>query len=256
MNVISFFNLKKLPLCSVNFRVESKSDKVVATPLTRISVYLVQLLKQEHCDDPILVFPLSLLIVHVRNLPLSLPSFVMLLDSTLCCARSYSRHESSGASSASASGGKQTSCPLCSRKTWAQQEQDLWRLERWLEHAENQFRAHERIPTNMEQLEDTVQDFRVCSRVCLKLGVQFSNPLGCVFKELSLDLDSHKNIIMSLNIVVNHVAEHAVTADLRAADRLRNRLAAANNRWEAVCKSAGRIQGRLQAALMQVLVAI
>ena len=108
----------------------------------------------------------------------------------------------------------------------------------------------------MEQLEDTVQDFRVCSRVCLKLGVQFSNPLGCVFKELSLDLDSHKNIIMSLNIVVNHVAEHAVTADLRAADRLRNRLAAANNRWEAVCKSAGRIQGRLQAALMQVLVAI
>ena len=52
------------------------------------------------------------------------------------------------------------------------------------------------------------------------------------------------------------MAEHAVTADLRAADRLRNRLAAANNRWEAVCKSAGRIQGRLQAALMQVLVAI
>ena len=54
-----------------------------------------------------------------------------------------------------------TSCPLCSRKTWAQQEQDLWRLERWLQHAENQFRAYERIPDNMEQLEDTVQDFRV-----------------------------------------------------------------------------------------------
>lgn len=64
-------------------------------------------------------------------------------------------------SSSTAVGGKSTSCPLCSRKTWAQQEQDLWRLERWLEHAENQFRIHERIPTNMEQLEDTVQDFRV-----------------------------------------------------------------------------------------------
>lgn len=61
---------------------------------------------------------------------------------------------------------------------------------------------------------------------------------------------------MSLNIVVNHVAQHAVTADLRAADRLRSRLAAANSRWEAVCKSAGRIQGRLQAALMQVTVVI
>ncbi|EFX84561.1 hypothetical protein DAPPUDRAFT_238990 [Daphnia pulex] len=132
-------------------------------------------------------------------------------------------------SSSTAVGGKSTSCPLCPRKTWAQQEQDLWRLERWLEHAENQFRTHERIPTNMEPLEDTVQDFR----------------------ELSLDLDSHKNIVMSLNIVVNHVAEHAVTADQRAADRLRIRLAAANSRWDAVCKSAARIQARLQSSLMQ-----
>lgn len=57
---------------------------------------------------------------------------------------------------------------------------------------------------------------------------------------------------MSLNVVVNHVAEHAITADSRAADRLRNRLAAANNRWEAVCQTAGRIQGTLQAALMEV----
>ena len=57
---------------------------------------------------------------------------------------------------------------------------------------------------------------------------------------------------MSLNVVVNHVAEHAQAPDSRAADRLRNRLAAANNRWETVCQSAARIQGRLQAALMQV----
>ena len=57
---------------------------------------------------------------------------------------------------------------------------------------------------------------------------------------------------MSLNVVVNHVAEHAQAPDSRAADRLRNRLAAANSRWETVCQSAARIQGRLQAALMQV----
>ena len=65
-------------------------------------------------------------------------------------------------------------------------------------------------------------------------------------------MDSHKNIVMSLNVVVNHVAEHAHTSDQRNADRLRARLAAANNRWDAVCKSAARTQGRLQSALMQV----
>jgi len=127
------------------------------------------------------------------------------------------------------SGNQHTSCPLCSRKTWAQQEQDLWRLERWLHYAENKFRTHERMPTNMEQLEDTAQEFR----------------------ELSLDLDSHKNIIMSLNVVVMHVAEHAAPLDGQAAAQLRDRLSAANNRWDSVCKSAARIQGRLQAALMQ-----
>lgn len=72
-----------------------------------------------------------------------------------------------------------------------------------------------------------------------------------VFQELSLDLDSHKSIIMSLNVVVNHVADYAGPNEKRAADKLRTRLASANNRWEAVCKSAGRTQSRLQAALME-----
>jgi nesprin-1 len=106
----------------------------------------------------------------------------------------------------------------------------------------------------MEQLEDTVQDFRVrphYNHMLLEFCV--IEPLGFL-QELSLDLDSHKNIVMSLNIVVNHVAEHAVTADQRAADRLRSRLAAANSRWDAVCKSAARIQARLQSSLMQVIV--
>jgi len=58
---------------------------------------------------------------------------------------------------------------------------------------------------------------------------------------------------MSLNVVVNHVAEHAQAPDSRAADHLRGRLAAANSRWETVCQTAARIQGRLQAALMQVI---
>lgn len=69
---------------------------------------------------------------------------------------------------------------------------------------------------------------------------------------MSLDLDSHKNIIMSLNVVVNHVADYAGPSDKKAADKLRTRLAAANKRWDEVCKLAGRIQSRLQSALMEV----
>ena len=61
---------------------------------------------------------------------------------------------------------------------------------------------------------------------------------------------------MSLNIVVTHVAEHAAPPDTGAADRLRERLTTANNRWDNVCKSAAGIQNRLQIALMQVLVSI
>ncbi len=142
--------------------------------------------RNEHCDDSISVFPFIFASCARPELfpPLCFfqtPSFVMALDLDSVLCASYSRHESSGASSASAERGKQTSCPLCSRKTWAQQEQDLWRLERWLEHAENQFRAHERIPTNMEQLEDTVQDFRVCSPVRWELsGTPFLNHSGVV----------------------------------------------------------------------------
>ena len=122
---------------------------------------------------PFRFFLFLLLLVHVWNLP---PCFSLAFQFIIrdvygpspVMGPSISGHAlASPRSSSTAVGGKSTSCPLCSRKTWAQQEQDLWRLERWLEHAENQFRVHERIPTNMEQLEDTVQDFRV-RRVIIK----------------------------------------------------------------------------------------
>ena len=95
-------------------------------------------------------------------LPLRVASIDVHLDNKWVLSVCSGRNETPSSSGASTSAkGKQTSCPLCSRKTWAQQEQDLWRLERWLDHAENQFRSHERIPNSMDQLEDTVQDFRV-----------------------------------------------------------------------------------------------
>ena len=66
-------------------------------------------------------------------------------------------------------------------------------------------------------------------------------------------MDSHKNIVTSLNVVVNHVAKYASPEDSDAADCLLKRLASANSRWESVCRSATLAQGKLQIALMQVI---
>lgn len=83
-------------------------------------------------------------------------------------------------------------------------------------------------PSSIEQLEDIIQEQR----------------------EFLLNLDSHRSIVKSLNIVGVHLADHTDDED-RARD-LRTRLASANNRWEAVCRAAGVWQTRLQSALMEV----
>lgn len=63
-----------------------------------------------------------------------------------------------------------------------------------------------------------------------------------------MDLDGHKSVIMSLNIIGKHLAEH--TRDERRAKRVRERLSGANQRWEAVCAAASVWQAKLQTALM------
>lgn len=122
-------------------------------------------------------------------------------------------------------------CPICSRRNWAQLDNDLWRLEKWLEFAEGTQSEQYSPPSDIEQLEDVIQDH----------------------KEFLLDLDSHKSIVVSLNIVGLHLDdEHSEEIELQKRRKeLKKRLARANVKWEKVCKAADKWQSSLKTTLME-----
>mgnify|MGYP002716562854 CR=1 FL=1 len=119
-------------------------------------------------------------------------------------------------------------CPICSKRNWQQLENDLWRLEQWVQYAEAIQGNRPALPSSIESLEDVIQDH----------------------KELLIDLDSHKSIFVALNIVGDHLADHV--GDVEKARILRQKLKALSLRWDKICSQASHWQRKLQEALIDV----
>ena len=104
----------------------------------------------------------------------------------------------------------------------------MWRMEKWLELAQATLRAQRAVPTNMEQLEDAIQDHR----------------------EFLMELDSHKSLMMSINVIGSHLCEHSRDPD--KVDKMKARLEAINKSWDETCEAATNWQTKLQTALLEV----
>lgn len=106
-------------------------------------------------------------------------------------------------------------------------DRDLWRLEKWIESAESDQSQQVTPPSNIDDLEVIIQNHQ----------------------KFLLNLDSHKSIVTSLNIVGAHLSDH--TEEVKRAKDLRDRLDIANKKWDRICQNSNKWQAALQLALSE-----
>jgi len=94
-----------------------------------------------------------------------------------------------------------------------------------LEYAEGTQSEQRSVPSSLEKLEDVILDYN----------------------EFMLNLESHKNIVMNLNIGGSHLYEHP--EDTKHAD-INKALSRMNKRWEKVCIIAEEWQNMLRSSFM------
>lgn len=85
-------------------------------------------------------------------------------------------------------------------------------------------------PVHIELLEDVIQDH----------------------KQFLLELESHRSILRSLNIVGTHLIEHS--EDTSQAGHFTRKLEDSNKRWNAICQKTSAWEVQLQKALLDVSV--
>ena len=125
-------------------------------------------------------------------------------------------------------------CPVCSPQQRGVWDSTLWRLQQWLQHSEGSLKQamRRRPPVDFEELEVAVLRHR----------------------ELLLDLDSHRSLVLSLQSVLQHLNSHGEEEVKDATDlsQLRERLQDSINWWRRICHNAALWQARLQLALIEV----
>ena len=65
-----------------------------------------------------------------------------------------------------------------------------------------------------------------------------------------MELDSHKPLMMSVNVISSHLGEHS--RDRPRVEALKARMGAANAEWDRACEDAADWQAKLQTALLEV----
>ena len=65
-----------------------------------------------------------------------------------------------------------------------------------------------------------------------------------------MELDTHKALMMSINIIGGHLTEHSCNEE--KSQRTTLRIEAINEEWDSTCEKATQWQTTLQTALMQV----